>query len=93
MYDGGVQQVGLNLGAAPVGGRGKVAVRLAANDVAAVMTGGSLKLDTSATIPAVTTIYPGQYGNGSTNQAQIPTKNLRISQQLLSNAELLALVA
>lgn len=88
--DGGVAQCVLNLGAAAVGSSGRIAVRWAANDFAGVMTGGAIQTDVSGTLPAITTIYPGN-GRGS-YQAQGPTKNLRISQSLLSDSELLALV-
>lgn len=90
--DGGAAQCVLNLGTAAVGSSGKIAVRWAANDFAGVMTGGAIQTDASGTLPTVTAIFPGN-GRGTAYQAQGPTKNLRISQQLLSNAELLALVA
>jgi len=90
--DGGVAQCALQLGAAAVGSSGRIAVRWAANDFAGVMTGGAIQTDASGTLPTVTAIFPGN-GRGTAYQAQGPTKNLRISQQLLSNAELLALVA
>jgi hypothetical protein len=91
VVDGGGQQCRLELGVVAIGDRGKVAFRWAENDFAAVMTGGTVKTDASGTVPTMTTIYPGRASSGGF--ANGPTKNLRISQQLLSNAELLALVA
>lgn len=90
VVDGGATQATLNLGAAAIGAKGKVAARWAANDIAGIMTGGTVQTDATATLPTVTTIYAG---NGAgVGQANSRVANLRISQSLLTNIELATLV-
>ena len=53
VVDGGVEQASLNLGPFTPGTAFKVAAAFAANDIAAIMTGGTLQTDTGATLPTI----------------------------------------
>ncbi len=87
VVDGGVSQASLNLGALANGTVGKIAFRYAANDIAGSLNGAAVVSDTSATLPTVTTIYPGS--QAATVQASSPVGPVMIAQRKLSDAELI----
>lgn len=90
---GGVNQATLALGSVANGTRFKVAFRVKNNDIAAVITGGTVQTDTSATLPLITTLTvggpPSGVGHWSSTIAAINEHN----GVALSDADLLAAVA
>lgn len=90
---GGVSQATLSLGTVTAGARFKLAFRVKANDIAAVITGGTVQTDTSAALPPITTLTvggpPSGIGHWSSTIAALNEHN----GVALSDADLLAAVA
>ena len=89
---GGVTNASLNLGTATAGARLKVALRVRANEIAAVMTGGAVITDTSATIPPITTLTVGGPPSGTGHWSSTIASLNEYNGVALSNADLLAAV-
>ena len=89
---GGVTNASLNLGTATAGARLKVALRVRANDIAAVMTGGAVITDTSATIPPITTLTVGGPPYGAGHWSSTIASLNEYNGVALSDADLLAAV-
>ena len=89
---GGVTQAGLDLGSVTPGQTYKVAFAVAANDFAAIRTGGTLATDTSGTVPST-----NQFGCGcspaSGNQFGGLVRRIQRYAGRKTNSELQALVA
>jgi hypothetical protein len=62
---GGVNQAAIDAGAVTAGVTNKIGAALAANDFAAVISGGTVVTDTSGTVPTVSQMFIGNYNNSS----------------------------
>lgn len=89
---GGATQAALNLGAATPGQTYKAALRVAANDFAAIKTGGTIATDASGAVPSTTFSRVGQ-STGPGNPWNGPIRRIRRWSVGKTNSELQALVA
>jgi hypothetical protein len=85
-----VDQSEFNHGAFSTGVVEKAAYAWAANDVAAIVTGGTLQTDTTATMPTGLTAFHLGYPTGHPN---VYIRKVKFYPRRLSNSELAALVA
>ena len=89
---GGVNQATLALGTVANGTRFKVAFRVKDNDIAAVITGGTVQADTAANLPPITTLNCGSDHAGANSWSSTIAALNEHNGVAMSDADLLAAV-
>ena len=91
VFNGGVSQASINIGALSVGNH-KVAIAYAANDIVIYLDGTLGGVDTSATIPTMDKVYLGTVGSSTVIQKYTLNQALLFKTRL-TNAQLAELTA
>lgn len=91
VIDGGVTQADLTLATLTAGQAVRVAMAYAANDIRACLNGGTVQLNTSATLPTVDRMMIGRTVAGESWNANM--RAMRVYRRALANSELQALTS